>query len=1063
MAGTMAEAEVEPSESAAEAAPAPRRRRWRRGVAIVLGLLVVALGLVWWQRENLAHRIIADQLKQYELQGTYRLEQIGPLTQVLSNVVLGDPARPDFTADRVEVTITPTFGLPAIGAVRLVRPRLYGSYRDGTLTFGSLDKALFAPGAAPPGLPDLDLQLEDARALIDTDFGPLGLKAAGRGNLRDGFIGQLAVAGPALRAGECRIDRASAFGAVTTADGKPRFKGPLRLAALACPGLKLGATALAVDLTADAAFASARGTGKLAGGPLDLSGQQVARLGGELDLTWRKAGLIARYRLTANGLTGEVAARDLAIEGVARGGAGLGRLEGEGTLTGQAIRPGAAFDRTLAGLERAAAGTLGAPLLAQLRAGLQREGANSRLEASYTLRRSGALTSLIVPTAELTGSSGQSLLVLSRGQLALGGAAGLRLSGNVRTGGAGLPRLSGQVERQPGGAIAARLAMPEYRARDAALALPQLVIVRRADGAIGLSGKARLSGAFPGGRVSDLAVPLDGTWSARRGLALWRQCTEVRFQALSLASLSLDARSLRLCPARGGAIVSTGRGGLRVAAGVPSLALTGRLGDTPIRLTSGAVGLAWPGHLAAREVAVELGERADPNRFTIAALDAKLGRETVGTYTGAEARLAAVPLDILNAGGTWRFANGQLALGEGAFRLEDRQLDDRFRPLVARDATLTLIDNRIAAFAALREPRSDRVITEASIVHDLGSGRGHADLPVRDLRFDQQLQPDTLTYLALGVIANAEGTLRGGGRIDWTPDHVTSTGSFTTDKFDFAAEFGPVEGVSGTIAFTDLIGLVTAPDQRLKIASINPGIEVFDGKLSFQLEPDGVLVVNGAEWPFVDGELFLLPTRMKLGAVDERRFTLKVVGADAAQFVQQLDMSNIAAKGVFDGELPLVFDENGGRIENGLLTSRAPGGNVSYIGALTYKDMGSMANFAFQSLRSLDFKRMEIGLGGELDGDIFTQVRIDGVTQGEGAKRNFVTRQVGRLPIRFNINIRAPFQRMLNSFRSLYDPGAVRDPRALGLIDAQGRPIQQPAPPAPLPPDIQPPDSRKVP
>lgn len=1059
----MAEAEVEPSESAAEAAPAPRRRRWRRGVAVVLVLLVMALALVWWQREKLAHRVIGGQLEQYQLPATYKLEQVGPLTQVLTDVVLGDPAKPDFTAERVEITIKPTFGLPTIGSVRLVRPRLYGSYREGRLTFGTLDKAIFAPGAAPPGLPDLDLRLDDGRARIDTDLGPLGLKATGRGNLRDGFAGQLAVAGPQLRLGECRIDRASAFGAVSTADGKPSFKGPLRLAALACPGLKLGASTLAVDLTADAAFASARGTGQLAGGPLDLSVQQAARLGGGLDLTWRQAGLIARYRLTANGLTGEVAARDLTIEGVARGGAGLARLEGEGTLTGQAVRPGAALDRTLAGLERAVAGTLGAPLLAQLRAGLQREGANSRLEASYTLRRSGELTSLIVPTAELTGSSGQSLLVLSRGQLALGGAAGLRLSGNIRTGGAGLPRLSGQVERRPGGAIAARLAMSEYRAKDAALALPQLVIVRRADGAIGLSGKARLSGAFPGGRVTDLAVPLDGTWSARRGLALWRQCTEVRFQALSLASLSLDARSLRLCPARGGAIVSTGRGGLRVAAGVPALALSGRLGDTPIRLTSGAVGLAWPGSLVARQIAVELGDRTDPNRFTIAALDAKLGREAVGTFTGADAKLAAVPLDILNAGGTWRFANGQLALGEGAFRLEDRQLDDRFRPLVARDATLTLIDNRIAAFAALREPRSDRVITEASIVHDLGSGRGHADLPVRGLRFDQQLQPDTLTYLALGVIANAEGTLRGGGRVDWTPDKVTSTGSFTTDKFDFAAEFGPVEGVSGTVAFTDLIGLVTAPDQRLKIASINPGIEVFDGQLSFQMEPDGVLVINGADWPFVDGELYLLPTRMKLGVVDERRFTLKVVGADAAQFVQQLDMSNIAAKGVFDGELPLVFDENGGRIENGLLTSRAPGGNVSYIGALTYKDMGDMANFAFQSLRSLDFKRMEIGLGGELDGDIFTQVRIDGVTQGEGAKRNFVTRQVGRLPIRFNINIRAPFQRMLNSFRSLYDPGAVRDPRALGLIDAQGRPIQRPAPPAPLPPDIQPPDSRKVP
>ncbi|MFN5245275.1 MAG: YdbH domain-containing protein, partial [Novosphingobium sp.] len=495
----------------------------------------------------------------------------------------------------------------------------------------------------------------------------------------------------------------------------------------------------------------------------------------------------------------------------------------------------------------------------------------------------------------------------------------------------------------------------------------------------------------------------------------------------------------------------------------PALALSGRLGDTPIVLRSAAVGFAWPGSLAARNVDVALGQPDAPNRFTIASLTGQLGTNLSGQFSGAEARLDAVPLDLVDASGTWNYTGGILSLGEGAFRLLDRVADDRFRPLVARDASLTLADNRIAALAVLREPSSDRIVTEAKIAHDLDSARGHADLLVADLLFDDRLQPDTLTYLALGVIANAEGRVSGTGRIDWTGDAVTSTGRFTTDKFNFAAAFGPVDGVSGTVEFTDLLGLVTAPDQRLKIASINPGIEVYDGELSFQLEPDGLLVVNGAEWPFIDGELHLLPTRMKLGAAEQRRFTLKVVGADAAQFVQQLEMSNMAARGVFDGELPLVFDEDGGRIEGGLLTARAPGGNLSYIGALTYKDMGAMANFAFQSLRSLDFKGMTIGLDGELDGEIFTRLRIDGVTQGEGAKRNFVTRQVARLPIRFNINIRAPFQRLLHSFRSLYDPTYVRDPRDLGLVDSNGRPIAAPTIPAPLPPDIQPPDSRKVP
>lgn len=1060
----MPTAEDELPENAAEAAPASRTRRRPLILTIVLAVLALGLVALWLQRENLAHRIIGKQLEQYGLPATYKLEKVGPLTQVISGVVVGDPARPDFTAERVEIHIVPTLGLPTIGSVRLVKPRLYGSYKAGKLSFGSLDKVLFAPGPQrAPGLPDFDLRLEDGRARIDSDYGPIGVKAEGRGNLRKAFAGELAAIAPELRLDGCRLTNVSAFGKVMSDAGVPQFSGPLRLGGARCSDLAIGQLALQAELKAPADLSRLTASGKLAGGPFDWAGQRVARLGGDLALSASTTALAARYDLQASDLSGQFAARRLTLAGSARSRDTLVRFEGEGQFGGEGLRPGPALERMLVELERSAAGTLGAPLMARLRAGLRREGADSRLAAEFTLRRNGDLTSLIVPELELTGTSGQDLLVLSRGQLAFGGRGGLRMTGNLRTGGQGLPRLSGQVERRPGGVIEARLAMAEYRAGDAAVALPQLIVVRRADGGTGLAGRATVSGALPGGRVDGLILPVDGNWSPRRGLALWRGCTPLRFDTLRYASLTLDAKALTLCPAPGRAIFTSNAAGTRFAAGVPRLALSGRLGQTPILLNSAAVGFAWPGALVARNVDVALGQISAANRFTIALLTGRLGDVQSGTLAGAEARLAAVPLDILAASGTWRYADGRLSLGDGLFRLEDRQVDDRFRPVIARDATLTLENNRIAAFAALREPQSDRVVTEAIIAHDLTSGRGHADLAVRNLVFDEKLQPDTLTYLALGVIANAEGRVNGTGRIDWTSEGVTSTGRFTTDKFNFAAAFGPVDGVSGTVEFTDLLGLVTAPDQRLKIASINPGIEVYEGELSFQLEPDGLLVVNGAEWPFIDGELHLLPTRLTLGAAEQRRFTLKVVGADAAQFVQQLEMSNMAARGVFDGELPLVFDEDGGRIEGGLLVARAPGGNLSYIGALTYKDMGAMANFAFQSLRSLDFKGMTIGLDGELDGEIFTRLRIDGVTQGEGAKRNFVTREVGRLPIRFNINIRAPFQRLLHSFRSLYDPTYVRDPRELGLVDKDGKPITQPVIPPPLPPDIQPPDSRKVP
>jgi hypothetical protein len=203
---------------------------------------------------------------------------------------------------------------------------------------------------------------------------------------------------------------------------------------------------------------------------------------------------------------------------------------------------------------------------------------------------------------------------------------------------------------------------------------------------------------------------------------------------------------------------------------------------------------------------------------------------------------------------------------------------------------------------------------------------------------------------------------------------------------------------------------------------------------------------------------------MKIGVAESRSFTLRIEGLDASHFVERMNLGNISATGTFDGVIPLIFDENGGRLEGGQLISRPPGGNVSYVGALSYKDLSTMANFAFDALKSLDYRRMQIDLNGPLEGEIVTRVSFDGIAQGAGAKRNFLTRRIARLPIKFNVNLKAPFFKLVGSLRSLYDPAAVRDPRELGLMGSDGRALNPLAPALPNPaPSVQPPDSGKAP
>ncbi|PLK24281.1 YdbH domain-containing protein [Novosphingobium sp. TH158] len=1056
----MTQETVETAGEPQEAEASLRPRRWPRVLGLVVLVLAFLLAVAWLNREKIADNIIGNELEKAGLPARYKITEIGPGRQVLTDLVIGDPVRPDLTIERAEVAIAMRLGWPSLGEIKLVRPMLYGSYRNGKLSFGSLDKVLFeGEPQAPFRLPDMELALEDARARIDGDMGPVGIKLEGKGNLRSGFAGEIAAIALRLSLAGCTAEGASLYGRLETASEKPKFKGPLRLASLACTGAgaSLRQAAVQVDGTVDADLRGADARMVPLVASAGYGDARLDQVGGSVDLTYRKQALTARYDLKARALASpQLSASAVSLKGMVRGADALARLESDGTLDAANLQMGRQVDGALASAQGSAKGTLGEPLLAQLRGALARHAPGSRLRAEYLLRQTGQVTNLIVPQAAVTGGTGQVILAVSSLQLVSGGAPAPRVAGNFTTGGVGMPRITGRMERRARGTTLIRMAMADYAARDARLALPELALAQAADGTIGFVGKARSSGAIPGGRVQDLELPIDGRWVPGREFEVWRGCRQLRFASLTYAGLVLNRDSLDLCPGAGGAIVRSGGRGTAISARAARIELAGRLKQTPITIASGAATFSNPGTLSADNLVVTLGQGESPVRFAIGTLKADVGREFSGTFADTQAWIGTVPLDIAEARGKWRFAAGRLNLSEGEFRLLDREQVDRFNPLVAQGAVLELADNRITAEALLRHPASGRPVVEAKIAHDLDTQAGSAGLSVPGITFDRQLQPDDLTPLALGVIADARGIVTGSGQVDWSGSTVSSKGTFQSEGLDFGAAFGPAKGVAGTVTFTDLLGLVTAPDQELRIASINPGIEAVDGRMRFELRPGRVLAINHAKWPFLDGTLELLPTQMTLGVAEVRRYVLKVEGISAERFIEQSEMANISATGLFDGALPLVFDENGGRVEGGRLASRPPGGNVSYIGELTYKDLSAMGNFAFEALRSLDYRTMQISLDGALAGQFVTRIRFDGISQGKAAKSNLITRQVARLPLRFNVNVRGPFNEVLFGMRLLTNPESLetyvrkkveevqQDATLKGLVPKNGPVLEKP-------------------
>lgn len=1001
----------------------------RRLAALGAGVLIAAGTGLWLARAPIAQTVIDRQLAQLHLPGHYTIESIGTGSQVLKDIVIGDPAHPDLTIARARVELVYGFAGPILGRITLEQPRLFGAYRGGKLSFGALDPLLFPEKSTTPfSLPDLDLKLVDGRALIESDFGRLAVKAEGTGNLSGGFAGTLAALAPTPKAAGCAAERLSAFGKVTVEAGRPRFIGPLRLGGLDCgKDLALGQAALALDLLADKDMAGAKIKGRMEGNALTAPGLAARKLALGGELAFKQGALTGHVLGDVGGMrTAGLTANTLGIDGDLQAKTGLSSLVFRGTVSGKGLARGIATERALAQAQTAAEGIFLAPLLTRMRAALGREEPGSTLAGDVALRRDAGRWSLVVPAAAIRGGSGQTLLSVSRVQIAGEGTGLPRLAGNFVMAGEGFPAITGRMEPMPGGRPALKLRMAEYRAGSDSVALPLLEIAQGPGGMLAFSGLAQLSGAIPGGAVRNLRLPVAGTYSPSGDLALFPRCISPQFDSLLLGQLTLDRQQLTLCPAGGRAIVANTARGLSIAAGTSAFALSGRLGATPLTLSTGAVGLAWPCTLTARSVDVALGPKDTATRFRLANLVARLGKDFSGSFDGVEAKLAAVPIDVTGAAGQWRYAGETLTLSRVHFDAADRVVPIRFEKLTAENAVLTLKGNRIDAAALLKEPTSGRDVVRVTVRHDLSNTSGHADLAVDGLVFDDArivpgvvggLQPKTIAPQFQGVITNAKGTVRGTGRVDWDAQRITSTGIFTTDGMDFAAAFGPVRGVSGSLAFTDLIGMVTAPHQTLRVASANPGIEVTDGVVDLELLADQVVRINGGVWPFLGGTLRLAPTDLRMTQAEARRFTLDISGLDAAKFLERMEMANLSATGVFDGSVPLQFDANGGRIVGGSLVSRVPGGTVSYVGALSYKDLSAMANFAFDALKSMDYTRMTIGMNGDLAGDVVTNVKFDGIKQGRGTKQNFVTRQIAGLPLQFNINVRAPFYRLISSMQ----------------------------------------------
>ena len=1009
-------------------------RAWRltkAGLLLIIILLVIAAAAVWIWRKPIADDYIRDELQRRGVQGSYTLDRVGFRTQQVSNLVIGDPAKPDLTVQRAVIQLRILWN----GSVEVYRiaargVRLKGRLLpDGRVTWGEVDKLLPPPSGKPFSLPNISVDARDATIAFATPYGPMGFAIEGEGNLTGGFAGKMAASAPAMKFGACNLDRFRANVDVGVTARRPQVKGPIGAESFRCPAssLLLAQPNMVIESSFAEGFDSFNGGGRLtmanfqagangmAGVVSNLTFRGTpARALGRIDLAAQQARLdrIVAGRTRFNGSYRLEAAKGGLV---AVGDYGASQVSVQHSLFAILVDP-------LASLEGTPLGPIGSAISSAIR----RAAGRFDVEGSLRLVNQPGGGAIRIETANAAAPTGARIAASGGDGVTYYWPSGrMRIDGNFALQGGGLPTARIALSQPRSGApMSGTATIAPYRVGNTRLAMAPIRFADGRDGSTQLQSVALLDGPLPGGFVRGLRLPIEASFGGSSKFTFGKRCIEASFATFEMGSLRLRPARIPVCPI-GPAIAYQGPGGaFQFGAHLNRPRFTGGMGQSPFSAAASSARLLTE-KFALSDLAVRFGRADSPVSIDAARMEGNYSG--VGTFSGGTATLGKVPLLLSEAKGDWRMRDGGVSLS-GGMLVSHRVDPPNFYPLRSEDMNLVLADGKIKASGSLHHPASGTKITDVAIQHNLDSGNGNAVLDVPGITFGPGLQPEELTRLTEGVVALVMGRLSGQGQINWTGSgEVTSSGDFTAHDMDLAASFGPVTGMTGTIHFTDLLGLQTAPGQLVSLASVNPGILVENGVIRYQLLPDNLVRIERGEWPFMGGQLILQETILNFGRPSPKRLTFEVVGLDAKTFVDSMGFKEISAAGTFDGVLPMIFDDEGGRIVGGRLDSREGGGTLSYNGVVNKADLGMMGSLAFDALRDLKFRSMIIRLDGYLDGEFATRLAIQGVGLGNTSTQQFI-KSVNRIPFNFNVTIKGPFRALIATAKSFRDPTQVIEP-----------------------------------
>lgn len=987
------------SEATAPVRPPARRggaaRRVLIGLGVALCVLLVLVALLYLNRRAATRQVLVGWLERQGVPAEVDIERV-EIDGIVARIRIGDPRNPDAVVERVEVdyAIGAPWSKAGLGVtpsrIRLVRPVLRASFRDGEFSVGSLDPLVERFAGRPPR-PDTRgplVLIEQGRVRLDTEYGPVNV--LGDARIDDGKLIRLSARMPSanLKSGDIEARALAATVTVTTTGDRMALRLAATAERAALPGFSGSGTRLTV-------------TGDLPYPDLERRrGDGRARV---------NIGLVAA-RLAAGDLAAREAVADMRFDGQTTGWLEAFRIDGAADADFRAARlDGADVDATAAALRWTDA-----------RALLLRDDDGFGWRIDGPARMSAA-------RAAGAGLDGSGVALTSRGLTAGGRGAAFEVTGPV---GLAADRLAWDDLSLTGARGAADLELVS----DAGLRLRLAGGLRAARGAWPLFGPAaRDDGA-------DLA-------EMKRALAAFA----VDVPAFTLSSgdggtrVTLE-RAATLRPANGGVLtLRPGAGPIFAAApgqrGGGSLALTATRGRglpeaafaipawrlTPDGFTADLDGRAALDFELARGIALDTRGRltSSGGRVTYVAAECtpltverlELGDNDVVDLSGRACPIDRPLVDI--AGGRWR-ADGALAGVDAsapflALRFRDAQgrfaatggpaglgLETRVDAATVEDATTPLRFNTLQASGTARLANEDWTgafdlsrdgvtLGRLDLAHDGPSGAGGLTIDAPSIVFAEGgLQPADLSPLAGDFVGSpATGSVAFQGRVDWLAEaEGSSSGRLTIPGLDFVSPAGPVKGLKGTIDFTSLAPLVTAPGQRLTADVLESVAPLTDVELTFGLDKAGV-TIEGGDLTVADGIVRIEPFVLPLDRSQPFSGVIVLENVQLGEIIADSGFGDsVMLDAVVSGRLPFTSDPvTGVRITAGSLAAVQPGRLSIQREALSGLEAGgggegvppnTVQDLAYQAMENLSFDILSAEVNSLDEGRIGVLFRIRG-------------------------------------------------------------------------------------